>query len=114
METGGPYWTPGVSLMLTDMFLDMPAVTKSPRLGVDRRSSERLSRDLVLGAGLVLKDQSATGARLVIEGVAPKPGSAFVYALDTGSLTGIVRWAQQLEGGSTLFGVELEESPVSV
>jgi hypothetical protein len=114
LELALPFWSPGVSMMLTDMFLDMPERADVSRPHSDRRASERISRNLALGAGVMLKDQSAAGARLLIEGAMPKLGSLVSYSMDTGPLTGIVKWTQQLEGSLVLMGVELVDAPASV
>jgi hypothetical protein len=97
-----------VSAMVADMFMDMPATTDRSRADSERRVHQRVVRDLPLGAGLVLKDQSPSGACLLIMGQPPVPGTAFVFAAENGAIRGSVRWVQTLQNDSALFGVEVD------
>jgi hypothetical protein len=100
--------SPGISAMVADMFLDMPAIDERPRAEAERRARNRVVRNVPLGAGLILKDQSATGACLLITGSPPALGSQFAFAGDDGPISGRVRWIQRIHDDAALFGLETD------
>ena len=99
---------PSISAMVSEMFMDMPSVAAKTRPAAERRTLERTVRNLQLGAGLILKDQSSSGACFIINGTAPALGERFQCASDDGPILGRVRWIQPLDNGSALFGVEVD------
>jgi patatin-like phospholipase/acyl hydrolase len=108
----GGWASPIISAMVAEMFLDMPSAIGRARANAERRMRERIVHNLPLGAGLVLRDQSAYGACFVISGPAPQLGAHFVCAGTDGPINGYVRWVQQLENDSSLFGIET--TPIGV
>ena len=101
--------SPTMSEVLADMFNGMPATVS---VGTDeRRASARLEQEVDFGGGLRLRDLSATGACLIIEGSAPALGATFrCAAADIGELCGTVRWVHDLADGKSVFGLQMETS----
>ena len=81
-------------------------VAVSERL--ERRVSPRLPRDVALGGGVTVTDQSANGVRLRVHGQAPVLGSTVTYAGEGGSLTGIVKWSRLIDGDTVYVGLEVQ------
>jgi len=110
MDAARSNWiSPSTSEILSDMFNKMPVTTSDAKR--ERRLHERHEHEIDLGGGLRLKDRSATGACMVIQGSAPALGATFrCAAAGIGELHGTVRWVHQMNDGATVFGLQTEPS----
>jgi hypothetical protein len=107
VDAAGQHWGANLSQMVADMFLRMPEAATVP---ADRRSTARRLREVYLPDHLILRDQSATGACLMVAGDGPVPGANFEFESDGALRRGTVRWVQRLPGGGAQFGVESSDA----
>lgn len=107
IEAATTAWASGESsAILADMFLSMPSGGRNSETPTERRAASRVPRDVLVGPGTVLRDESPAGACVTFYGPTPTIGARCEFETDDGFIVGTVRWVRELHKDLSVVGVE--------